>query len=147
MFSKIYWSLPSKHHPLTTPISSDSHFLHIICFRSYIKSHIICIYIYLLLYVYKANHSLKNICTQYPQYIYIYLLPRKKNNKKTRCSKKKNTLPTQKRQSCRLFWTLKALQRFQGNSKPMSSAIARTTRSAAWIKVVYPWLSAIGILR
>lgn len=146
MFSKIYWSLPSKHHPLTTPISSDSHFLHIICFRSYIKSHIICIYIY---YIYIKRiipsktyvHSIHNI------YIYIYLLPRKKNNKTTRCSKKKNTLPTQKRQSCRLFWTLKALQRFQGNSKPMSSAIARTTRSAAWIKVVYPWLSAIGILR
>lgn len=145
MFSKIYWSLPSKHHPLTTPISSDSHFLHIICFRSYIKSHIIYIYI-----IYKANHSLKNICAQYPQYIYIhiYLLPKKKTTKKHVVRKKTHpSNPKVALQSCRLFWTFKALQRFQGNSKPMSSAIARTTRSAAWIKVVYPWLSAIGILR
>ena len=144
MFSKIYWSLPSKHHPLTTPISSDSHFLHIICFRSYIKSHIICIYIYIYIKRIISSktyvHSIHNIC------IYIYLLHMKTNNKHV-VPRKKHPSNPKALQSCRLFWTLKALQRFQGNSKPMSSAIARTTRSAAWIKVVHPWLSAIGILR
>ena len=145
MFSKIYWSLPSKHHPLTTPISSDSHFLHIICFRSYIKSHIIYIYISYIKRIIPSKtyvHSIHNI------YIHIYLLPKKKTTKKHVVRKKTHpSNPKVALQSCRLFWTFKALQRFQGNSKPMSSAIARTTRSAAWIKVVYPWLSAIGILR